>query len=75
MIVWKLRWGRSVSDVTASLEELTALGVTFVSINEALDFTSTIGKAMSGLLAVFAELERDCLKERVIAEIPPFRIG
>jgi DNA invertase Pin-like site-specific DNA recombinase len=70
VIVWKLdRWGRSVSDVTSTLEELTTLGVAFVSINEALDFTTTIGKAMSGLLAVFAELERNFLRERVIAGI------
>ena len=74
VIVWKLdRWGRSVSDVTTTLEELTALGVSFVSINEALDFTTTIGKAMSGLLAVFAELERDFLRERVIAGIEEAR--
>lgn len=74
VIVWKLdRWGRSVSDVTTTLEELTALGVAFVSINEALDFTTTIGKAMSGLLAVFAELERDFLRERVIAGIEEAR--
>lgn len=74
VIVWKLdRWGRSVSDVTATLEELTALGVSFVSINEALDFTTPIGKAMSGLLAVFAELERDFLRERVIAGIEEAR--
>lgn len=74
VIVWKLdRWGRSVSDVTSTLEELTALGVAFVSINEALDFTTPIGKAMSGLLAVFAELERDFLRERVIAGIEEAR--
>ena len=74
VIVWKLdRWGRSVSDVTSTLEELTALGVSFVSINEALDFTTPIGKAMGGLLAVFAELERDFLRERVIAGIEEAR--
>jgi DNA invertase Pin-like site-specific DNA recombinase len=74
VIVWKLdRWGRSVSDVTTSLEELTTLGVAFISINEALDFTTPIGKAMSGLLAVFAELERDFLRERVIAGIEEAR--
>jgi hypothetical protein len=44
-----------VSDVTTTLEELTALGVSFLSINEALDFTTPLGKAMSGLLAVFTE--------------------
>jgi DNA invertase Pin-like site-specific DNA recombinase len=74
VIVWKLdRWGRSVSDVTTTLEELTALGVSFVSINEAMDFTTSMGKAMSGLLAVFAELERDFLRERVKAGLEEAR--
>ncbi len=74
VIVWKLdRWGRSVSDVTTTLEELTALGVAFISINEALDFTTPIGKVMSGLLAVFAELERDFLRERVKAGLEEAR--
>jgi putative DNA-invertase from lambdoid prophage Rac len=74
VIDWKLdRWGRSVSEDTATLEELTALGVAFESINEALDFTTPIGKAMSGLLAVFAELERDFLRERVKAGIDEAR--
>jgi DNA invertase Pin-like site-specific DNA recombinase len=74
VIVWKLdRWGRSVSDVTTTLEELTALGVSFVSINEAMDFTTSVGKAMSGLLAVFAELERDFLRERVKAGLEEAR--
>jgi DNA invertase Pin-like site-specific DNA recombinase len=74
VIVWKLdRWGRSVSDVTATLEELTSLGVAFVSINEAMDFTTSMGKAMSGLLAVFAELERDFLRERVKAGLDEAR--
>ena len=74
VLVWKLdRWGRSVSDVTSNLEELRLLGVAFVSINEAIDFTTPIGKAMGSLLAVFAELERDFLKERVKAGIDEAR--
>lgn len=66
VIVWKLdRWGRSVPDIVSSLQELQVLGVQFVSITEALDFTTPIGRAMSGLLAVFAEFERDMISERV----------
>ncbi|RLA59953.1 MAG: resolvase [Epsilonproteobacteria bacterium] len=66
IIVWKLdRWGRSVQDVTGTLNELQELGVGFVSITEALDFTTTMGRAMAGLLSVFAEFERDILRERV----------
>lgn len=66
VVVWKLdRWGRSVSDVVGSLQELQELGVFFVSITEALDFSTAMGRAMSGLLAVFAEFERELISERV----------
>lgn len=68
IVVWKLdRWGRSVPDVVSTLQELESVGVNFVSITEALDFTTPIGRAMSGLLAVFAEFERNILSERVKA--------
>ena len=68
VLVWKLdRWGRSVSDVVSTLEELRELGVKFVSITEALDFTTASGRAMSGLLSVFAEFEREMIRERVMA--------
>ena len=70
IIVWRLdRWGRSVSDLMATIRELSDLGVGFVSLNEALDLTTPAGKAMAGMLAVFAEFERDILRERVKAGI------
>ena len=54
IIVWKLdRWGRSLSDLISTLEELNCLGVGFISITEALDFTTPAGKAMAQLLSVF----------------------
>ena len=48
------RWGRSVADLLATLQELEHLGVGFVSLIEALDLTTPAGRAMAGLLAVFA---------------------
>jgi len=45
----------------------TALGVGFVSLTEALDLTTPTGRALTGMLAVFAEFERDILRERVQA--------
>ena len=70
IIVWRLdRWGRSVSDLMATIRELSDLGVGFISLNEALDLTTPAGKAMAGMLAVFAEFERDILRERVKAGI------
>jgi putative DNA-invertase from lambdoid prophage Rac len=64
VLVWRLdRWGRSVTDLLATLQELEHLGVGFVSLTEALDLTTAAGGAMAGLLAVFAEFEREILRE------------
>src|ERR1700681_1848967 len=68
VLVWRLdRWGRSVADLLATLQELEHLGVGFVSLTEALDLTTPAGRAMAALLAVFAEFEREILRERVCA--------
>jgi DNA invertase Pin-like site-specific DNA recombinase len=56
-----------VTDLLATLQELDHLGVGFVSLTEALDLTTPAGRAMAGLLAVFAEFEREILRERVRA--------
>ncbi|HMB03552.1 MAG TPA: recombinase family protein [Isosphaeraceae bacterium] len=74
VIVWRLdRWGRSLADLVVTLQELSALGVGFVSLTEALDLTTPSGRAMAGLLAVFAEFEREILRERVKAGIAQAR--
>ena len=68
VLVWRLdRWGRSVADLLATLQELDHLGVGFISLTEALDLTTPAGRAMAALLAVFAEFEREILQERVRA--------
>ena len=70
ILVWKLdRWGRSLVDLMTTLHELTALGVGFVSLTEALDLTTPAGRAFAGFLAVFAEFERDVIRERIKAGI------
>ena len=38
-----------------------------VSLCEALDLTTLSGRALAGMLAVFAEFERDILRDRVKA--------
>src|SRR5258705_6808321 len=44
VLVWRLdRWGRSVADLLATLQELQHLGVGFVSLTEALDLTTPAG--------------------------------
>jgi hypothetical protein len=49
VLVWRLdRWGRSVTDLLTTLQELEHLGVGFVSLTEALDLTTPAGRAMAG---------------------------
>ena len=76
VLVWRLdRWGRSLADLVVTLKELAGLGVGFVSLTEALDLTTPIGRAMAGLLAVFAEFEHDVLRERVRAGLAEARLS
>ena len=76
VLVWRLdRWGRSVADLVSTLHELQHLGVGFVSLTEALDLTTPAGRAMAGLLAVFAEFEREILRERVRAGLAHARLN
>jgi DNA invertase Pin-like site-specific DNA recombinase len=68
VLVWRLdRWGRSLLDLVTTLQELNDLNVGFVSISEALDLTTSTGRAMAGMLSVFAAFEHDILRERVRA--------
>jgi len=72
--IWRLdRWGRSVTDLLTTLQELEHLGVGFVSLTEALDLTTLAGRAMAGLVAVFAEFEREILRERTRAGLAHVR--
>jgi DNA invertase Pin-like site-specific DNA recombinase len=75
VLVWRLdRWGRSLVDLVVTLKELAELGVSFVSLTEALDLTTPTGRAMAGLLSVFAEFEHEILRERIRAGIAEARL-
>lgn len=66
VIVYKLdRLSRSQKDTLFLIEEIfIPNGVDFISISENFDTTSPFGKAMIGILSVFAQLERETIKER-----------
>ncbi len=75
VLVWRLdRWGRSLVDLLVTMKELAQLGVGFVSLIEALDLTTPTGRAMAGLLSVFAEFEHEILRERIRAGIAEARL-
>lgn len=61
------RLSRSQFDTLYMIQKVfDANGVAFVSRNEAFDTSTPFGKAMVGILAVFAELERSRIKERMM---------
>lgn len=68
LMVWSIdRLGRSTAAVSAALEELQAAGVAIYADREGMDATTPHGRAMLQMAAVFAELERGMLRERVNA--------
>ena len=66
VVVYKLdRLSRSQKDTIFLLEEIfIPNGVEFYSINENFDTATPYGKAMIGILSVFAQLERENIRER-----------
>jgi DNA invertase Pin-like site-specific DNA recombinase len=63
------RLARSVRHLVTLGEEFRALGVELVVLDQAVDTTTSGGRALFGMLAVFAEFERDLIRERVIAGV------
>lgn len=67
VIVYKLdRLSRSQKDTLYLIEDVFLKNnVDFVSMQESFDTTSPFGRAMIGILSVFAQLERENIKERL----------
>ena len=68
VIVVKLdRLSRSQKDTLHMLEDiLLANNVDLISITESFDTSTPFGKAMIGILSVFAQLERENIKDRML---------
>ena len=61
------RLGRSLQDLVAFLSDLQSKKVDLYLHQQALDTSTPSGKAMFGMLGVFAEFERSIVQERVRA--------
>lgn len=61
------RLGRSLQDLIGLLNELRALDIGLFLHQQGLDTTTPAGRAMFGMLGVFAEFERSMIQERVKA--------
>jgi len=68
VVVWRFdRFARSIEQLVLALAEFKALGIDFVSCQEALDTSTPMGKAMFTIIGAMAELERNVIRERVVA--------
>jgi DNA invertase Pin-like site-specific DNA recombinase len=68
VVVWRFdRFARSTKELVGALEEFRALGIDFVSHQEAIDTSTPTGKLMFAIIAAFAEFERCIIQERVRA--------
>ncbi len=61
------RLGRSLQDLIAFLGEIHAKGVDLYMHQQAIDTTTPAGRALFGMMGVFAEFERAMIQERVKA--------
>ena len=74
LMFWSIdRLGRSTAAVAGALAELEAAGVAIYADKEAVDTTTPHGRAMLQMAAVFAELERGMIRERVMAGLARVR--
>lgn len=67
VLFWGLsRFTRSVSDLYLILEKFQKWNVEMASYTETFDTSTPMGRAMIGIVGIFAQLERELTSERVI---------
>ena len=68
VVVWKLdRLGRNVVQLYTRIAELRQRNIGFRSLTESFDLGTPMGNAMFGMMAVFAQFERDQIAARTKA--------
>jgi DNA invertase Pin-like site-specific DNA recombinase len=68
LMCWAVdRMGRSLPDLIGTLQELHGAKVDLFLHQQAIDTTTPAGKAMFGMMGVFAEFERSMIQSRVKA--------
>ncbi len=72
VLVWKIdRWGRSVGDSIRNIQELQSLGIRFIAVTQNIDTdeSNPMARFLLHIMAAFAELEREIIRERVVAGV------
>lgn len=74
LVVWKLdRLGRTVKGLIELTEDLQRRGIGFKSLTEAIDTTTAQGRLFFHIIAAFAQMERDLIRERTQAGLTAAR--
>jgi DNA invertase Pin-like site-specific DNA recombinase len=68
VMVWSVdRLGRSLQDLVSTMQEIQAAGADLYLHQQAIDTSTPAGKALFQMCGVFAEFEREMIRERVKA--------
>jgi len=68
VLVWKFdRFARSTRHLISALDDFKGLGIDFISYSENIDTSTPLGKAVFTIVAAIGELERNMIRERVMA--------
>lgn len=74
LVIWKLdRLGRTTHQLVGLLEQFEQDGVKLRSLQDGIDPSTSLGKAMLQIGAVFAEMERNLIRERTRAGLAAAR--
>jgi DNA invertase Pin-like site-specific DNA recombinase len=74
VLVYSLdRWCRSVSEFAFELDEFRKRKIGFYSLREGFAFDTAMGQAMAQMAMVFAQLERELIRERTLAGLETAR--
>jgi DNA invertase Pin-like site-specific DNA recombinase len=74
IVVWKLdRISRSLLDLARFADQIKKLNASFQSLTESIDTSTPSGRMLFGVLATFAEYERDLIRARTNAGLSAAR--
>lgn len=75
VLFWALsRFSRSVENLYYTMDLFQKWDISMVSYTENFDTTSAMGRAMIGIVGIFAQLEREMTSERVAANLEQMAI-
>ncbi|EED9388657.1 recombinase family protein [Salmonella enterica subsp. enterica] len=74
LVVWKLdRLGRSMRHLVMLIEELRQRGVSFKSLTDSIDTSTSMGRFFFHVMSALAEMERELIVERTRAGLAAAR--